>query len=255
MAGIGEKLRERAIELGLTDVEIARRVGLSQSRYANYVLDKREPDFGTLRKICSVLRTTPNFLLGYGEEVEPPSEASMIRKDIHRAALSMDVPTLLTARAVVASLAETGQRGAATTSGGSAATGAPFPPPVTEGGRFDTNFMVKIGEAIHEACQEAGYWLTPGGAVLASVHIYADLAATCKTPSEWETGLQSATRQLAENLLKVESQRKPTRDKTEESGEEPPMPEFLARTLREREAGSGEAASEGDKPAKGRRRG
>jgi transcriptional regulator with XRE-family HTH domain len=109
MAGIGEKLRERALVLGLSDVEIARRVGLSQSRYANYVLGKREPDFGTLVKICRVLGTTPNFLLGFSEEAEAPSEAALIRKEIHRATLPMDVPTLQTAKTVVAALAEFGK--------------------------------------------------------------------------------------------------------------------------------------------------
>lgn len=110
MAGIGEKLRERALVLGLSDVEIARRVGLSQSRYANYVLGKREPDFGTLVKICRVLGTTPNFLLGFSEEEEAPSEAASIRKEIHRATLPMDVPTLQTAKTVIAALAEFGKK-------------------------------------------------------------------------------------------------------------------------------------------------
>ena len=110
MAGIGEKLRERALVLGLSDVEIARRVGLSQSRYANYVLGKREPDFGTLVKICRVLGTTPNFLLGFGEEEEVPSEAASIRKEIHRAMLPMDMPALQTAKTVIAALAEFGKK-------------------------------------------------------------------------------------------------------------------------------------------------
>lgn len=58
MANIGEKLRECAQLLGLSDMEVARRVGLSQSRYANYGLNKREPDFATFAKICRILPPT-----------------------------------------------------------------------------------------------------------------------------------------------------------------------------------------------------
>lgn len=61
----GEKLQRRARELGLSDAEVARRVGLGQSRYANYLAGTREPDFGTLAKICRVLNLTPNILLEF----------------------------------------------------------------------------------------------------------------------------------------------------------------------------------------------
>lgn len=62
---LGEKLQRRARELGLADAEVARRVGLGQSRYANYLSGAREPDFATLAKICRVLGLTPNMLLDF----------------------------------------------------------------------------------------------------------------------------------------------------------------------------------------------
>lgn len=61
-------MKARARELGLTDAEVARRLGLSQSRYSAYVNGKREPDLATLRRICGVLRTTPDALLGMAED-------------------------------------------------------------------------------------------------------------------------------------------------------------------------------------------
>ena len=64
MEALGKRLRQRARELGLSDAEVARRADLSERRYANYVADKREPDFATFLKICSVLNTTPNDVLG-----------------------------------------------------------------------------------------------------------------------------------------------------------------------------------------------
>lgn len=56
-------LRKRAEELGISNAEVARRAGLSERRYGNYVSGRREPDLATLVRIASVLATTPNELL------------------------------------------------------------------------------------------------------------------------------------------------------------------------------------------------
>ncbi|KNY14728.1 transcriptional regulator [Shinella sp. SUS2] len=56
-------LRKRAEELGISHAEVARRAGLSETRYGNYVSGRREPDLATLVRISAVLGTTPNDLL------------------------------------------------------------------------------------------------------------------------------------------------------------------------------------------------
>ena len=63
----GKRLRERARELDLTDAEVARRAGLNERRYGHYVTNMREPDLNTLVRICTVLGTTPNYLLDIAE--------------------------------------------------------------------------------------------------------------------------------------------------------------------------------------------
>ena len=63
MEVFAERLRERARQLGLSDAEVARRIGLEERRYGHYVRGAREPDFATLLRICSVLDLTPNELL------------------------------------------------------------------------------------------------------------------------------------------------------------------------------------------------
>jgi transcriptional regulator with XRE-family HTH domain len=105
MDGLGEKLRARARELGVSDTEVARRLGLSQSRYANYVANKREPDFATLVRICRVLGTTPDLLLGFGAIPEASSEDERLRQEIQAALLSMRGKALQIAAEVVAALA------------------------------------------------------------------------------------------------------------------------------------------------------
>ena len=63
----GDRLRERARALGLTDSEVARRVGLTQRRYSSYVNMSREPNFADLLRICAGLGTTPDYVLGVRE--------------------------------------------------------------------------------------------------------------------------------------------------------------------------------------------
>ncbi len=52
---------------------MARRAGLSEKRYSNYVTGRREPDLATVVRIAKVLQTTPDRLLSFGDEtdVEP----------------------------------------------------------------------------------------------------------------------------------------------------------------------------------------
>ncbi|NRG17579.1 helix-turn-helix transcriptional regulator [Rhizobiales bacterium] len=61
-------LKDRAHELGLSNAEVARRVGLSERRYAHYVSGRNEPDLAMLLKIAEVLQSTPNELLGLDRE-------------------------------------------------------------------------------------------------------------------------------------------------------------------------------------------
>lgn len=63
----GERLRQRARELGLTDVDVARKLGLAQGRYSAYVNGAREPDLKLFVRICQALGTTPDDILGVSQ--------------------------------------------------------------------------------------------------------------------------------------------------------------------------------------------
>lgn len=90
--GIGDRLRARAKELKLTDAEVARRLGLAQSRYAHYVSGTRSPDYQTLARICRALLTSPDYVLGFSADAagRPPEEALL--RD--RAAAALDAMDL-----------------------------------------------------------------------------------------------------------------------------------------------------------------
>lgn len=58
-----ENLRRRAEVLGLSNAEVARRAGLTERRYGNYVVGRREPDLTTLVRIAQTLSMTVDELL------------------------------------------------------------------------------------------------------------------------------------------------------------------------------------------------
>lgn len=90
MEGLRKILRERAKSLGLSDSEIARRLGLSQARYHNYVSDTAEPDLGTLVRICRALGTSPDEVLLVAGEVAPRTESQIARERVASAAAALE---------------------------------------------------------------------------------------------------------------------------------------------------------------------
>lgn len=68
MDRFAKRLKERASELGIPHAEAARRSGLSERRYSNYVSGIREPDLAMLVRIAAALQTTPDDLLGVADK-------------------------------------------------------------------------------------------------------------------------------------------------------------------------------------------
>ena len=99
MQGFGERLRLRAKALGLTDSEVARRLGLSQGRYSNYVNGVVEPDLGTLVRIAQALGLTTDQILGMGSPAAE-DEGQILRTRIALAAEAMG-PAALDAAAIM----------------------------------------------------------------------------------------------------------------------------------------------------------
>lgn len=123
MEGFGKRLRARAKELELSDSEVARRLGLGQSRYAHYVNGTREPDHGTLVRICHLLATTPNVLLGFEPFSRTPEDEVRLRDRIEAASRSMTPGMLRIAAAVMDTLALSHGGESASAAVGSAAAG------------------------------------------------------------------------------------------------------------------------------------
>jgi transcriptional regulator with XRE-family HTH domain len=82
MDGFGARLAARARELGLTNAEVARKAGLSERRFGNYVTDYREPDLRTLATLARVLLITADALLGLAPDAAAESDRSRLLAQI-----------------------------------------------------------------------------------------------------------------------------------------------------------------------------
>lgn len=106
MESLPQRLRRRAVELGLSDAEVARRAGLTERRYGHYTAGQREPNLGTLVRICGVLGVTPNDLLLDRCGAKQPSPRDLALARIQSAAAGLDLDDLRLAAHQVESLVE-----------------------------------------------------------------------------------------------------------------------------------------------------
>ncbi|WP_126424260.1 helix-turn-helix domain-containing protein [Asticcacaulis excentricus] len=65
MDAFAKNIRARAEQLGMSNAEVAERLGLDPRRYGHYVTGRSEPDLATVVKIANVLKSSPNLLLGF----------------------------------------------------------------------------------------------------------------------------------------------------------------------------------------------
>ena len=72
---VGERIKERRIELGLTQSDLAKRMGYS-SRAAICTVEKNKEDLTTarIRKYAEALQTTPAYLMGWDAAPSNDSE-------------------------------------------------------------------------------------------------------------------------------------------------------------------------------------
>lgn len=104
MEPFATNLRKRAEALGISNAEAARRAGLSERRYGNYVSGRREPDLATLVRIASVLATTPNDLLAEPTKARPTTQ--LIRERIIAASTALGEDDLERLAVMVEALAK-----------------------------------------------------------------------------------------------------------------------------------------------------
>ena len=75
---LGRVLRNRQRELGLSDAETSRRIGISARRYNNYAIGERDPPLDLMARICSVLSMDASELIGSKKQ----SQHSVVEDDL-----------------------------------------------------------------------------------------------------------------------------------------------------------------------------
>jgi transcriptional regulator with XRE-family HTH domain len=106
MDEFASRLRTAVQRLSLSDAEVARRLEISQQRFSHYIGGKRRPDFSMLAKICQVLATSPDYLMGFIDSAPDESEAGILRSRISAAAMAIsDEATLKRAATIMDALA------------------------------------------------------------------------------------------------------------------------------------------------------
>ncbi|WP_328286611.1 helix-turn-helix domain-containing protein [Pseudorhizobium marinum] len=75
---LARRLQERSKQLGISNAEASRRMGLDERRYAHCTSGRREPDLATLVRIAEALGTTPNWLLGVPAKLSDDTKVSSL---------------------------------------------------------------------------------------------------------------------------------------------------------------------------------
>ncbi|MHC4526452.1 MAG: helix-turn-helix domain-containing protein [Planctomycetota bacterium] len=65
---LGERVKKLMHELGMTQIDLARRSGVSQPMISKIISGERGADISTVEKIARALGTSPAWLLGEEEE-------------------------------------------------------------------------------------------------------------------------------------------------------------------------------------------
>jgi len=60
-----EKIKELRKKKNITQVEMSKKLGLSESAYGLYETRQRQMEIETFVRICKILDVTPNDLLGF----------------------------------------------------------------------------------------------------------------------------------------------------------------------------------------------
>jgi transcriptional regulator with XRE-family HTH domain len=67
---LGQKLRELRQELGMTQLQVANRIGVTSSIVSAYENDVRQPSYTALIKLATLFRVSTDYLLGVTETRE-----------------------------------------------------------------------------------------------------------------------------------------------------------------------------------------
>lgn len=85
---IGSRIKERREELGITQTELAKRLGVSKGAIGNYETDANSPRASTMYKIFEILQCDANYLyqdeIGERDTIVPPAADRKLLSLLHQ---------------------------------------------------------------------------------------------------------------------------------------------------------------------------
>ncbi len=70
MKTFGSRLKELRLERGLTQNQLAQKIGSAQSAVYYWEADKQEPSISTLKKICELFEVSADYMLDIEDKFE-----------------------------------------------------------------------------------------------------------------------------------------------------------------------------------------
>ena len=68
MATMGERIKQLRKEIGMTQTELAEKIGVTKGTVSTWETDSRKPTFGKLIKLCDLFDKDPGYVMGTQDE-------------------------------------------------------------------------------------------------------------------------------------------------------------------------------------------
>ena len=81
---LGEKIKLRLKELGLTQKDLALQMSISPSTLSGYITGYRTPDINTIKLLANALKVEPSYLIDSGSEQLTKKEKNDIAKSLDK---------------------------------------------------------------------------------------------------------------------------------------------------------------------------
>ncbi len=76
---VGERIRNRRIELGMSQDELAKKVGYKSRSSVNKIEMSRDLPLTKVQKMANALDVSPGFLMGWEDEVDVPLPSEVVQ--------------------------------------------------------------------------------------------------------------------------------------------------------------------------------
>lgn len=87
---IGKRIRDLRKQFGMLQIEMADKLDMGKSSYANYELGYRQPSFEVVQQLTEIFNTTADYLLGIIDDPRPVKPIKDIKTILQTKGLYFD---------------------------------------------------------------------------------------------------------------------------------------------------------------------